>query len=148
MKLPCAVTRDLLPLYAENMVEPDTKVLVEQHLNECADCRKRFSDIEASTETPVETVKPLRLLKKEIRKRRWYAAILAALCVFIVVFTYFFHVTNMDYILWQDGLIEVVGVETINPEEYFSGDEQLPINDEAVPVPTAAPASAAFPCCP
>ena len=32
MKLPCAVTRDLLPLYAENMVEQETKVLIEEHL--------------------------------------------------------------------------------------------------------------------
>ena len=141
MKLPCAVIRDLLPLYAENMVEPDTKDLIGQHLTECPDCRKRFSEIETDPEPPVETIKPLQTLRKEIRKRRWYTAILAALCVFIIVFTYFFHVTSMKYVPWQDELIEVVGVETINPEEYYSDDGHLPIDDEAAPVPTVAPAS-------
>ena len=142
MKLPCAVIRDLLPLYAENMVEPDTKKLVDQHLTECPDCQKRLSEIETASEPPVETVKPLQTLRKEIRKRRWYAAILAALCVFIVVFTFFFHTTSMNYVPWQDGLIEVVGVETINPAEYYGGDGHLPINDEAAPEPTVAPAAA------
>ena len=146
MKLPCAVIHDLLPLYAENMVEPDTKELVDQHLTECPDCQKRFSEIETSPEPPVETVKPLQTLRKEIRKRRWYTAILAALCVFIAVFTYFFHATSMNYILWQDGMIEVAGVETINPAEYYSDDGHLPINDDAGPAPTIAPASAEQAC--
>ena len=142
MRLPCAVIRDLLSLYAENMVEPDTKVLVDQHLTECPDCQKRFSEIETSTEPPVETSEPLQTIKKEIRKRRWYAVVIAALCVFIVVFTYFFHATSMNYILWQDGLIEVVGVETVNPAEYDSSNGLLPTNGEAVPAPTVAPAPA------
>ena len=142
MKLPCAVIHDLLPLYAENMVEPETRGLVEQHLADCADCRKRFSETEVPAETPVETVKPLRTLRKEIRKRRWYTAALAALCVFIAVFTYFFHATGMHYVLWEDGLIEVAGIQTIDPEEYYSSDGYLPADDEADPVPTAAPVSA------
>ena len=45
MKLSCAVTRDLLPLYAENMVEQETKVLIEEHLNECDDCKKKLSEM-------------------------------------------------------------------------------------------------------
>ena len=79
MKLPCAVTRDLLPLYAENMVEQETKALIEEHLNECADCREKLSAMNAPPEKPVDTVRPLQNLKKQIRKKRLYAAALAAL---------------------------------------------------------------------
>ena len=32
MKIPCSVIRDLLPLYAEKMVEPETENLVAEHL--------------------------------------------------------------------------------------------------------------------
>ena len=145
MKLPCSVIRDLLPLYAENMVEPDTKDLVDQHLTECPDCRKRLSETETPPEQAVETAKPLQTLRKEIRKRRWYTAILAALCVFIVFFTYFFHTTSMNYVPWQDGLIEVTGVETIDPEEYM-GDGYPAANDEAAPASATAPASAERSC--
>ena len=145
MKLPCAVTRDLLPLYAENMVEPDTKALIEQHLTECPDCRKRLSGMETSAQPPAETEKPLRTLRKEIRRRRRYAAVMAALCVFIGVYVCFFHATGMKYVPWQDGLIEAVGIETVHPAEYSGGDGQLPMNDEAAPGPTAAPISAEQP---
>ena len=39
MKLPCAVIRDLLPLYAEDMVEPETTDLIGRHLADCPACR-------------------------------------------------------------------------------------------------------------
>ena len=141
MKLPCAVTRDLLPLYAENMVEPETKDLIERHLTECADCRNRLSEIEAPTEPGVEAARPLQTLKKEIRKRRLHAAIIAALCVFIGSYTYFFHAASMKYVPWQEGLIEVVGIKSNDPEEHSGGDEHLPETAEAAPIPTVAPSA-------
>ncbi len=121
MKLPCAVIRDLLPLYAENMVEPNTRALIEQHLTECPDCRKRLSETETSAGPPVETVKPLQSLKKQIRKRRRYAAIIAALCVFVAVYTYFYHENDMRLVPWEEGLIEVKGVEA-RPFEEVNGE--------------------------
>ena len=53
MKLPCAVTRDLLPLYAEKMVEPETKELIEQHLTDCTACRQKLSELNTDTGAPV-----------------------------------------------------------------------------------------------
>ena len=38
VKLPCSVVRDLLPLYAENMTETETRTLVDEHLAECPEC--------------------------------------------------------------------------------------------------------------
>ena len=122
MKLPCAVTRDLLPLYAEEMVEPETKDLIEQHLTGCPACRKKLSELSTDTVPPVETVKPLQSLKKEIRKRRRYAAVIAALCVFIAVFTFFYHENNMRLVPWEEGLIEVKGIET-RPRNEVYGEE-------------------------
>ena len=141
MKLPCAVTRDLLPLYAENMVEPETKDLIEQHLSECASCQNRLSEMNAPTEPSAETIQPLQTLKKEIRNRRLQTALITALCVFIGFYIYFFRVTSMKYVPWQDGLIEVARVENISPEEFGIDDGLAPGNDGAVPVPTVAPGS-------
>ncbi len=143
MKLPCAVVRDLLPLYAEKLTEEETEKMVDEHLEGCAECRQRLAEIDTKTASTVESGEPLIALKQEIRKRRRYAAVIAALCVFIGVYTYFFHVTSMKYVPWQDGLIEVARVETINPTEYFSGNEDVPENGGAVPAPTVAPDSAA-----
>ena len=139
MKLPCAVTRDLLPLYAENMVEQETKALIEEHLNECADCREKLSAMNAPPEKPVDTVRPLQNLKKQIRKKRLYAAALAALIVFVGVFTYFFRTTAIQLIPWQDGLIEVVGVKTYQPEDAVVDDRNPETGKSVTPSPTTAP---------
>ena len=112
MKLPCSVTRDLLPLYAENMVERETGELIEQHLTDCPACREKLSGLKTETRDPIETAKPLQTLKKEIRKRRRYAAAIAALCVFVAVFTLFCHENEMRLVPWEEGLIEVKGIET------------------------------------
>lgn len=39
-KINCNVIGDLLPLYVDGAVSEDTKKLVEEHLAECADCKK------------------------------------------------------------------------------------------------------------
>lgn len=139
MKLPCAVTRDLLPLYAENMVEPDTKALIEQHLTECPACQERLAEIEAPAETPVETLEPLQSLKKEIRRRRWATAVIAALCVFIGVFTYFYHVTSPRYVPWADGMIIVRPEINAALEEDGADDASAPESDHADDATAAIP---------
>ena len=111
MKIPCSVIRDLLPLYTEKMVEPETESLMKEHLDECEECRQKLSGMEAGTEAPVDTAEPLQALKKEIRKRRWYAAAIAALCVFVAVFTWSCHQDEWKPVPWEEGLAVVKGVE-------------------------------------
>ena len=123
MKIPCSVIRDLLPLYTEKMVEPETESLMKEHLEECDECRQKLSGMEAGTEAPVDTAKPLQTLKKEIRKRRWYAAAIAALCVFVAVFTWFYHENEWKLVPWEEGLAEVTGTEERPYEEVFGSDD-------------------------
>ena len=134
MNLPCAVVRDLLPLYAEKMTEPETQKLMDEHLETCPDCRSRLSQIEVGTDAAVDTAKPLKALKKEIQKRRWFTALIASLCVLIAVYTYFYHENEMRLIPWEDGLIEVKGIETRPGEEVFTEQELLEQNESAVDV--------------
>ncbi|MBR4332766.1 MAG: zf-HC2 domain-containing protein [Clostridia bacterium] len=125
MKLPCAVTRDLLPLYAEKMVEPETGELIDQHLKDCPACREKLSELNTDTGAPVETAQPLQSLKKQIRKRRRYAAAIAALCVFVAVFTCFYHGNKMRLVPWEEGLIEVKGIEA-RPWQEVYGEDAVP----------------------
>ncbi|MDR0952373.1 MAG: zf-HC2 domain-containing protein [Oscillospiraceae bacterium] len=39
MKTSCEIIRDLLPLYCDGVLSAASRELVEEHLNECADCR-------------------------------------------------------------------------------------------------------------
>ncbi|MBR3447344.1 MAG: zf-HC2 domain-containing protein [Oscillospiraceae bacterium] len=47
MKMDCEVIRDLLPLYAENMVSAQSRALTEEHLAECEPCRQYLADLTA-----------------------------------------------------------------------------------------------------
>ena len=123
MKLPCAVVRDLLPLYAEKMTESETQALVEEHLRGCPECQRRYTEIEAGTCAPVDTSAPLRSLKKEIRRRRWLSAVAAALLVFVAVFVFFTHENRLEPVPWRSSLVEVVGVEARPQDEVFEDDD-------------------------
>ena len=126
VKLPCSVVRDLLPLYAEKMIETETQELVDEHLADCPECRAKLSGIETGTgtETTVDTAKPLASLKKQIRRRRWFAVLIAGLLVFICVFTYFYHADDFVLVPWAEGLINVKGVEARAYEDLYGGQGQ------------------------
>ncbi len=48
MKLPCAIVRDLLPLYHDNVCAPETGDAVEEHLLGCGPCRALYHDLQES----------------------------------------------------------------------------------------------------
>lgn len=110
MNLPCAVVRDLLPVYAENMVEAETAEYIKEHLAGCPACQKRLEGL-AEDNKPLETAAPLQSIKKQLRIRRLRAAALAALAVFIVLLTYYFRQDSPHPIPWKDGLVSVESVE-------------------------------------
>ena len=110
MNLPCAVVRDLLPVYAENMVEAETADYIKEHLAGCPACQKRLEGL-AEDNKPLETAAPLQSIKKQLRIRRLRAAALAALAVFIVLLTYYFRQDSPHPIPWEDGLVMVESAE-------------------------------------
>lgn len=121
MKLPCVVVRDLLPLFAEKLIEPETGTLIEEHMRECPECKRKYAEIEAGSidqgEPAMNTTAPLRTLKKEIHRRKWYAALIAGLFVLVIAMTYVYHTGSLMPVEWEDGLLTVKGVETVKPED-------------------------------
>ena len=113
MKTECCLVKDLLPLYAENMVSDGTAALVEQHLNECADCAaeaERLRQPEAvlpASNTPKDEAAPLKRVKKELIKRRIAAAVLAAAIVFVAAFAVFSFITRPNYVPFEKSGAEV-----------------------------------------
>ena len=76
MRNECNIIRDILPLYAENMVSGDTADLVEEHLKDCDACRKEYENTkEIQPEREVTDAAPLLKLSrkmkiKSLRKRK------------------------------------------------------------------------------
>lgn len=55
-KVSCDIIRDLLPLYHDKVCSKDSNEMVEDHLNECNDCKNELNKIEAEINMPKENI--------------------------------------------------------------------------------------------
>lgn len=84
MNITCDVIRDLLPLYAEDMVSEDSKRLVDEHLCQCDPCTKQLAIMKKVQSLPVDVeVTSLKRVGDTIRRRR----ILSMLTVVLFIVT-------------------------------------------------------------
>ena len=57
MKQSCNVIKDLLILYEDDACSEDSRKAVEEHLNECQECRNYFNKIKCTDEIISEEIK-------------------------------------------------------------------------------------------
>ena len=85
----CEMIRDLLPLYVDNLCSEETKLLVEDHLEQCPECRKALDNMiseipSLKIEPPSsEQLSPFKKIKKQ-NQIRTLLIILASLIIFSV----------------------------------------------------------------
>ena len=71
MKISCDIIKDLLPLYYDGVCSADSKVMIEAHLAQCADCRAELAEM--GKELPVSS-KEQNLLEAKVVKelsKKW-----------------------------------------------------------------------------
>lgn len=108
MKISCNVIRDILPLYAENMVSEDTKNLVDEHICDCEPCKQELARIQKKSEMTLCTGDDaLRKVKKMIRVRRIRAVALAILIMLSAFVTVFILSRSSFYINEEDAIEKV-----------------------------------------
>ena len=82
MNITCDIIRDLLPLYAEDMVSEDSKQLVDEHLCTSDPCTKQRAIMKKVSAVPVEVdTGALKRVGNIIRRRRILTVITAILCL-------------------------------------------------------------------
>lgn len=84
MEISCNIIRDLLPLYAEDLVSEDSKKLLDDHLCGCDLCTKQLAIMKKAVQLPVEVdTSALKRVENTIRRKR----ILAVLTVLMFMVT-------------------------------------------------------------
>lgn len=74
----CQIVEDLLPLYEEDLLQPDSKAFVDAHLKHCEKCRKLVSDM--GKPLPAFEVKSdAKKLQKTIKKSNFMQMLLLIL---------------------------------------------------------------------
>lgn len=138
-KINCNIIKDILPLYADNIVSEDTKKLVEEHLLNCNDCKKELSLLKSDLETPkvVITEKDdIAFLKKiglDIKKKRVFTAMLSATISAIVVILSFAYLTAPEYIPYTQSS-EIITVDENNNSVTLSfvGEYELTQSEQGI----------------
>ncbi|MBR2381609.1 MAG: zf-HC2 domain-containing protein [Clostridia bacterium] len=66
----CNIIKDLLPLYAENLLSPESEELVKKHLDECEECRAELEGIKSSVNvhTPCEKAEKMKAFMLAMKK--------------------------------------------------------------------------------
>lgn len=88
MNITCNIIKDLLPLYAEDMVSEDSKALVDDHLCSCDSCTKELAELKKAPKVPVEVeTTSLKRVEDTIRKRKLLTAATAMMTLVAVLVT-------------------------------------------------------------
>lgn len=118
MDISCDSIRDLLPLYAEDLVSEDSRKLVDEHLCACDSCVKALGKIKKEAYIPVEAeTQSLKKVKKMILRRRILsvmAAVLTLITLASFAITYLFAPFQLtkdqaldDFYVREDGAVVV-----------------------------------------
>ena len=130
-KISCNIIGDLLPLYVDGAVSEDTKKLVEEHLAECADCKKAADEMGKELVLPVhETVRAaetsfLQKMKKTWQKRRIRTAVISVAVTAGVILGSYMALTIPQWIIPYKPVDFSVAVEDGMVCVYYTGKGRI-----------------------
>ena len=108
MKVSCDIIRDLLPLYAENMVSQASRDMVDEHLRGCGECTGELGRLQKTEIIVPETdVSGMKRVEKAICTRRLLAVATAVLAV-LSIFAWLWGFMNAPvYLSAEDAIVSV-----------------------------------------
>ena len=130
----CSIVQDLLPLYEEDMLREETKEFVDGHLAQCAACRAELDALKADVKPAPVSAQPLRDLKRQLRRKKLTAVLLAVALALTLATAGFAYLTAPQYLpydetewmitrspraladgsIMADGLTDLSGIESIS----------------------------------
>ena len=112
MKQECSIVRDLLPLYVEDMVSPETAEFVRGHLAACETCQAEVQRLRQPPDVtpPAQEARPeapLRRLQRKLLLKRIQTALLAGGFVLVILLSAFAILSAPRYFPYTAQLLEV-----------------------------------------
>ena len=112
MEISCNVIRDLLPLYAENMVSEDSKKLIETHVCNCAGCSGVLAGIREETAVPAEAViHGMERVEENIRRKKALSVATAVLLTVSILVSLFIYLTVPVFLTAEEAIESVTPLE-------------------------------------
>ncbi|MFY9176289.1 MAG: zf-HC2 domain-containing protein [Caldicoprobacterales bacterium] len=112
MKLSCDVINDLLPLYVEDLASDDTRILVEEHLKTCSNCKKQLEFFQDPGEIPIDTiVEPFKKIERKLFRKQIQIVTVTVALVLVVVIIGMAYLTSPDYLPYSNNNMSLTEYE-------------------------------------
>lgn len=136
MDISCDIIRDLLPLYAENLVSEDSRKLVDEHLCTCDPCTKQLAILKKAAILPIEVeTKSLKRVENIIQRKKILAVVTALMTALAVVVSGIVFMTTPVFLtaeqsiegvkLQEDGGLAIDYASGITGRSSFALDEDI-----------------------
>ena len=102
MNKDCSIVQDLLPLYTEDMLREETKEFVDAHLAQCEACRAELAALKADVKPAPVSAQPLRDLKRQLRRKKLTAVLLAVALALTLATAGFAYLTAPQYLPYDE----------------------------------------------
>lgn len=87
MKTSCDIIRDLLPLYKDDVCSGKSRDLIEEHLEECEECRKYLAAMDTELNTSVSSsIQDINIFRKIDRRLNWLKTLTVLAVIVIILF--------------------------------------------------------------
>lgn len=108
MDVSCDIIRDVLPLYAEDLVSDATREMVDEHLCSCDGCMKQLGILKKAAQLPLEVnTTALKRVEHTIRRRKILSVVTAVLTLLTVLFAAVAWLNVTVYLEAEDAVIDV-----------------------------------------
>ncbi len=108
MKISCDIIRDMLPLYAEDMVSPATKEMVQEHLAQCESCTRELNTLrQPPVQAEAVEVSGLERIRRGIILRRSLAVLAAVVTVLALGLSYLIFMNSNVYMTAEEAIEDV-----------------------------------------
>lgn len=86
----CKIVKDLLPSYIDELTSKETKKFIENHFNECTDCKETLENMKKNLEKKNKEItnKSVKYAKKYNKKLKKLIAIILILIILICIITF------------------------------------------------------------
>ncbi|HEY8362800.1 MAG TPA: zf-HC2 domain-containing protein [Tissierellaceae bacterium] len=123
MKVTCNIVKDLLPLYVENLTSEDTRKIVEEHIENCQDCRRELESMKNYKEIPIDTnMEPFKKIEKKLFKNKVETIVFTALLVLIFSIIALAYLTAPEYLPYSSSIVSL--------KEYEDGKIVITFSEE------------------
>lgn len=130
MKITCNIIEDLLPLYVEDILSDDSRILVEDHLTECQNCRRHLDALRTESNDTLLSASSSKIekgekqaflkIKHKIQRRLISAVLIAVLLISTIArIGYYLYYEKETYIAWEDTGLYVENSKLYCSKSYY-----------------------------